>query len=428
MSSLFSNRRKARKVGVEEGDDSPNGSEQGLYTVFDAACANPRRIYGLTLEDSEPVVRRPTSKPKQKSKLRLSFGPGGTSMTDDGGDEGEVITPKKIGARKHVIGKSGLQRTWTPSGSSEHLPIRAGHEEGRPSYNQEYLKELRNSTPSTPKDLGSVQTSEDEKEKQLDIAGKFGEVVRVSEPSMIPSEAEIREKKERRARLAREEDYISLDDGGDEDWPLAQKEEQVETRLVRDDEDFAEGFDEFVEDGKISLGRKAEREQLRRQRAEMKDLIDEAQDSSEADDSEAERRAAYEAAQTRSGMDGLRQARENLPARPKTPPKITPLPRLADNLIRLRSTLSAMENSKVQLVLKMEELRKEKVEISVREVEIQTLLKEAGENYERLRAEAGLRPEDNDTGLPTDMQGHRGLENLGTQPASSAEDEDESMG
>ncbi|PGH03385.1 hypothetical protein GX51_04116 [Blastomyces parvus] len=406
MSSLFANRRKARKVGTDEDDNGQNGNEQ------------------------EPVVRRPNTKPKQKSKLRLSFGPGGTSMADDEETtEGEVITPKRIGARKHIKEKSGLQRTWPPSGSSENIPLRVGLQEDRPTYNTEYLKELRISTPSTPRQSGSIPTSEDEKEKQLDIAAKFGEIVPVSKPSIIPTDAEIREKKERRARLAlqqgqdHEQDFISLDDAGDDDWSLSRKEETVETRLVRDDEDFAEGFDEYVEDGKIAIGRKAEREKQRRERAEMKELIDEAQESSEGDDSEAERKAAYEAAQTRAGMEGLRRTHETLPLRPKTPPKITPLPRLADSLARLRTSLSAMENSKVQLVLRMEELRKEKVEISMREVEIQTLLKEAGENYERLRAEAGLNPGDKGLVPGIDVQGDRGLENLGGRSELPSEDE-----
>ncbi|OJD25482.1 hypothetical protein ACJ73_03146 [Blastomyces percursus] len=406
MSSLFVNRRKARKVGTDEDDNAQNGSEQ------------------------EPVVRRPNTKPTQKSKLRLSFGPGGTSMADDEEmTESEVITPKRIGARKHIKEKSGLQRTWAPSGPSESIPLRVGSEEDRPTYNKEYLKELRNSTPSTPKQSGSTPTSDDEKEKQLDIAAKFGEIVQMSKPSIIPTDAEIREKKERRSRLAMqqvqdyEQDFITLDDAGDDDWSLSRKEEKLETRLVRDDEDFAEGFDEYVEDGKITIGRKAEREKQRRERAEMKELIDEAQESSEADDSEAERRAAYEAAQTRAGMEGLHRTHGSLPLRPKTPPKITSLPRLADSLARLRTSLSAMENSKVQLLLRMEELRKEKVEISTREMEIQTLLKEAGENYERLRAEAGLNPGDNGLISGTDVQGDRGLENLGVRSELPSEDE-----
>ena len=337
-------------------------------------------------------------------------------MTDDGSESNEVITPKRTGLGRQVLEKSALQRSWTPSGSTESLPLRAGQDVDRPSYSQDYLKELRNSTPSTPKQTGSLNTSEDESERGLDIAAKFGEIVQVSGPSAIPSEAEIREKKERRARLAKEQDFISLDTGESDELSLLPKKEKPETRLVRDDEDFAEGFDEFVEDGKISLGKKAEREQRRRQRAEMKELINEAEDSSDEDDSDADRRAAYEDAQTRAGMDGLGHERtQQLPSRPKTPPKITSLPRLASSLERLRLSLSTMEYSKSQLVRRMEELRKEKVDIAVRETEIQRLLKEAGENYAKLRTEAGL-DSGTENGLPGDVvaTNHRGLENLGS--------------
>lgn len=366
------------------------------------------------MKDAEPVIRKPTSKPKQRSKLRLSFDP--TSTADADQDEAVVITPKRgLGARKNVVGKSGPQRAWTAS--SEDIPVRSADDVGRPLYNQEYLKELRDSTPSTPKNASSTQGSDDDGGKDLDIAGKFGELAKVSSiPSVIPSEAEIREKKERRARLAKEEDFISLDvEEEDEDrWTLSKKEERLDTRMVRDDEDFAEGFDEFVQDGRIALGRKAEKEQMRRHRAEMKDLIDEAEDLSEEDDSEAERNAAYEASQTRAAMDGIGKTHKQLPSRPKTPPKITSLPRLANHLIRLRSSLGAMESSKAQLVQRMEDLRKEKEEIRVREEEIQSLLKEAGDNYERLKAEAGL-GQGQVAALPsTDLQNQRGLEDFGT--------------
>lgn len=335
-------------------------------------------------------------------------------MTDDDPEEGGVVTPKRLGARKQGTVKSSLRHSAL---SSEQLPTRPSTEEDRPSYNQEYLQELRNSTPSTPKNV-SIPTSDEEKDKVLDISGKFGDMVQISAQTAIPSEAEIREKKERRARLAHEEEYISLDQDEDEEWTLSRKgEEKVESRLVPDDEDFAEGFDEFVEDGAISLGKRAEREQRRRNRTEMKGLIDEAEGVSEEDDSETERRAAYEAAQTRAGMEGLPKNQSKQPSRPKTPPKITPIPSLASTLARLRLSLHTMENSKLQSVQRLEELRNEKVEISNREEEIQRLLKEAGDNYEKLRAEAGLNLDTPNLLTGPEVQGQRGLESLATATA-----------
>ncbi|KAB8266268.1 nineteen complex-related protein 2-domain-containing protein [Aspergillus pseudonomiae] len=386
MSRSFANRRKPRKIG---GEDEEDGGEQ----------------------DIGPVVKRPvSSKTKIKSKTRLSFNPGETSMAEDGEQESEVVLPNRQGLGRRALENSALQRSLTPSGSGSQLPLRVGPEQDRPSYNNEYLKELRNSTPSTPKN-----TTDDDQEKTIDVAAKFGEVMKVTAPAAIPSEAEIREKKERRARLAKEQqygistekDFISLDDTmEDEEWDSRNaKEDLRDTRLIRDDEDFAEGFDEFVEDGRITLGRKAERERVKKQREEMRELIEDAEGVSDEDDSDLEEKAAYEAAQTKAAMghDG-----KDYTDRPKTPPKMTSLPRLSTCLDRLRTTLAVMEKSKTQMIDRMEELRKEKAEIAVREVEIQALIKEAGDNYEKLKQEAGRTP-----GSDEDSAAERGLESIG---------------
>ncbi|PLB34381.1 uncharacterized protein BDW47DRAFT_120426 [Aspergillus candidus] len=387
MSSKFANRRKPRKVG---GDDEGGEEEQ----------------------DNGPVVKRPTNtKTKQKSKLRLSFGPGGTSMTDDdGAQESEVVMPKRHGLGRMAIEKSAAQRSSTPSGIASPLPMRVGPEQDRPSYSSEHLNELRHSTPSTPK-----PPADDGKERTIDVAAKFGEVMQVSAPSAIPSEAEIREKKSRRARLAKEQEYggtekdfISLDDNvSDEDWdPNNKPEDSKDTRLLRDDEDFAEGFDEFVEDGRISLGKRAEREHKKKQREQMRELIDDAEGLSDEDDTDLEEKAAYEAAQTRAAMG---HGGKDQIERPKTPPRMTSLPQLSHSLDRLRTTLAVMNQSKVQMINRMEDLRKEKADIATREVEIQALIKEAGDNYERLKQEAGAAP-----GPENDASGERGLETIGS--------------
>ena len=156
----------------------------------------------------------------------------------------------------------------------------------------------------------------------------------------------------------------------------------------------------------------------------MKELIEgEEEGSSDVDDSEAERRAAYEASQTRAGMDGLKGRHSQEPCRPKTPPKISPIPRLSSCLTNLRVSLTSMENNKAQLVQRLEQLREEQVEISVREAEIQKLLKEAGDNYEKLRREAAATPGTAQNLLPdADGQTNRGLETLGTaSPAPPSE-------
>lgn len=352
-------------------------------------------------------------------------------MTEDAGDSSEVFTPKKSNLSRKAIEKNALRKSLAASISSEHLPIRSGQSDDRPSYSKDYLEELRSSTPSTPKDPTSLSADEDDTSKALNIAAKFGTEVVRREGGLIPTEAEIKEKKERRARLAKEQDYISLDDGdGSNEITLLPRKKKAETRLVRDDEDIAEGFDEFVEDGRISLGKKAEREQKRRHRAAMQDMINEAEGTSDedSDDSEAERKGAYEAAQTRAGMDGLHKGdNQQRPPRPRTPPKITPLPSLSSCLERFQAALSAVEYSRMQNVKKMEDLQHQKAQIAAREVEIQQLLKDAGATYEKLRAEAGFGA-GLDEGLLMNgkLSDHvvvnRGLESFGDTPIQNAVD------
>ncbi|KAL4977747.1 nineteen complex-related protein 2-domain-containing protein [Aspergillus desertorum] len=390
MDSGFANRRKPRRIGGADGDEDED-------------------------QDSGPIVRRPvSSKAKQKSKARLSFGPGETSMTEGDDGESEVIMPKKHGLGRRVLEKNAFQKSKTLSSSSNTLPLRVGPEQDRPSYNAEYLNELRNLTASTPK-----PSAEAENQNEVDVAAKFGDVMKVTAPSAIPTEAEIREKKARRARLAKEQDshslseqdYVSLEENAGDHWKLDDREDFRDTRLVRDDEDFAEGFDEYVEDGRISLGKKAEREQKRKQREAMRELIEDAEALSDEEDSDLEEKAAYEAAQTRAAMGYGKDPVD----RPKTPPKMTSLPRLSTCLDRLRMKLAVLEKSRTQMINQMEELRKEKADISVREVEIQALIKETGDHYEKIKQEAGVSPGfEVDTPVTTDFENSRGLENIGT--------------
>lgn len=311
-------------------------------------------------------------------------------MTEEDDSESSVVfTPKKSNLSRQAIEKNALRKAIVASRSSEHA---LRQDDDRPRYNADYLNELKSSTPSTPKDLKSRTDIEADVDKALDMASKFGTdlvACNVSN-SIIPTDAEITEKKERRARLAKQE-FIALSDE-DEDNFLS-REKVPETRLVRDDEDFAEGFDEFIEDGRVALGRKAEREQKRKHEAEIRQLIQEAEGSSdESDDSEAERRASYEAAQTRAGMDGLQKDshKHSRERRQRTPPKITPLPSLKSCLERLQVSLKVVQSSRERKIRKMEELQKEKQDIGIREAEIQQLLKEAGEKYKKLHAEAGI--------------------------------------
>jgi hypothetical protein len=250
------------------------------------------------------------------------------------------------------------------------------------------------------------------------------------EPTTVLSATEIAERKQRRARLAQEQDFISLDDGNDDDDFTSRKKTEPESRLVREDEDLGEGFDDFVEDGGLSLGRKAEREANVRRRREMAEQIQMAEGNSddESDDSDAERRAAFEAAQSRSGMDGLAKPAVARPhdASMQVPAKITPLPDLDSCIERLRTTLQGMEASLQSKQARVNELRAEREAIVAREAEVQGLLNEAGNKYKAaVGGRAALLPSVDGNQSPavqiqnagmSELAVDRGLESFGTTP------------
>lgn len=389
---------------------------------------------------NKPTIVRSNSTTRKKKPIssRLSFGPGEIISGDaaEALEDDEAFTPKKVTLGRRVIESNAFRK----SIPHQALPSRpSDDDDNRPTYSKDYLKELKSSTPSAPKDLESMHTNEEE-EQGLDISELEGAMVVDTDekagPSpdvaFIPSEAEIREKKERRARLAQEKDFISLnDDGGDRrELSLLPRKKKVESRLVREDEDLGEGFDEFVDDGRISLGKKQEREAKRRQRKEMADMIQQAEGSSDndSDDSEAERREAYEAAQTRAGMDGLHKPSDDgADTAVQIPSRIAPLPALSECLERLQTTMSTMEQELASRIKKMADLEQEKKDILAREIEVQELLKQAGARYSALKGDSNEPPAG-----PQSLPGAydqplaiaRGLESFGNTPTMRPRVED----
>ncbi|TPX16050.1 uncharacterized protein E0L32_000384 [Thyridium curvatum] len=432
-----------RSINVNDDQDTESG---GTPTPAPSTTKNG--------DDGDgPVVVRPmlgrsgsTKLKKRASSSRLSFGPSAEAPADDGDGGAALSTPKKSSLGQKAVENSAFKK----SISRQRLPIRDADED-RPRYSKEYLDELQSSTPNTPQNLASLRIA-DEDEMDLDPSELEGAMV-VESTELAPAnaagssaphiltEAEIREKKERRARLAREQDYMPLDGSDDEAnrsyISLLPGKKKDETRLVREDEDLGEGFDEFVEDEGLSLGRKAEREARKRRKAEMAELINAAEDGEDqdSDDSEAERRAAYEAAQTRAGMDGLTKAAaqngdgDGLGSTgPVMIPKMKPLPELADCLARMQSIVQGLEDEVTKKRKKMAELEREKQEILDREKEVQDILDKAGQKYQsvmgsadavKLATQSPLRAIP--PGLAGDIPVERGLESLGTTPTKRPE-------
>ncbi|KIW32731.1 uncharacterized protein PV07_04259 [Cladophialophora immunda] len=435
MASLFTARRKPKRIARDEADNQPDDGD----------------------EDTGPVVRRPThSAPRTKSKLRVSFNPG----EEDGPGRGEAATSGAVQQSKSAT-RLGL------SSAAQDIISRREHEDrdgegqnhDRPKYNKAYLDELRNSTPSTPdlssRDSPSRELVEPSTNLELDLESKFGKTAALSSTTSphIPSAAEIKEKKERRARLAKEqaaersEDFIPLE-AYDSDGEFKPRRMQVssylapprekETRLVREDEDIAEGFDDFVEDsGRVTLSKKGLREQSRREKEAIRNLINEAEgaspdnsvdgDGGSASDSDYERRQEYELAQTHHGMDGLSShaTHKRQLNRPRQPRETTPIPKLSVGLTRLRDMVSALEYERAKIAKRKADIEREKTEIKQSQEHIQRSLEEAGQELERVQREHAERVNGAKPGTPTGTDGNpeslhaaptgveRGLESFG---------------
>ncbi|KAF2163918.1 hypothetical protein M409DRAFT_57029 [Zasmidium cellare ATCC 36951] len=431
MKKSSSLRRVPRKIGHDEDEEEASGPQQ----------------------PSESVIKRPTTKPRKSTSLRQSLGP--SAVEDEEDSEAAVITPKKSNVSRIAVQHNASKRS---SLLASQLPTRQYEDdEERPSYSAASLQELKDSTPATPQNVSSAGDTEIEKvssgTQALDISSKFGSsLAHYQQSSAIPSATEIAEKKARRARLAKEqqaEEFISLDpddpDLDDDDDNVMKDEQgrlvlkpkdkygQLESRLVADDEDIMENFDEFTEDGRIALGRKAEAEAARRRKQDMAAQIAEAEGASDAesDDSERERNEAFENAQTKHGTY-VQNATSSDPTdlRPKTPPIITPLPTLDGAIERLRKQLSEMQSSRMQKLQAMEHLQREKIRLAEEEVRIQRALKETAEKFEALRKEKGIDAE-NKKDVPAieappepPLNGDSNASNKDEKPD---EDEDEEM-
>ena len=239
------------------------------------------------------------------------------------------------------------------------------------------------------------------------------------------------------ARETQADEFISLDPDEpgfdeDEDGNVATDESgrlilrpkdkygMAESRLVREDEDIMEGFDEFTGEtgARIHMDestRGGERERRKKEMAAQIAAAEAEEDSEDGgDQSERERNEAFEEAQTRHGnysttADAVARGEED--ARPRTPPKISALPSLDGVIGRLRAQLADMQMTRLQKVGEMAALEREKIRIGEEEVRIQKALKETGEKFEELRREKGIASVGAVTkeGTPALLENGRGL-------------------
>lgn len=428
-------------------------------------------------EDDGPAVVRPavsrsgsTKLKKKASSSRLSFGVTDPADGGEAADTRQPITPKKASSLSQRATENSALRS---SLSSRKLPTRSfGPESEETSYSREYLEELQSSTPNTPQNIASLRIHDDDAGGSGSAAAGSGDAMDLDPSELegavvvpqadlsvstfgtashIPSAVEIREKKERRARLAVEGDAYNEDNDDDEGYiSLATKKKKDDTRLIAEDEDLGEGYDEFVEDARLELGKKGEREAARRHRREMAELINAAEGVSDGEDgdgpgadSDAERTAAYEAAQTRAAMGGHHQhlagdgagGAAGGAAAGLVIPRMRALPELGESLARMRGLVQGMEEQAAAKRKRIEALEKERQEIIAREAEVQEVLNQAGVKYQsamgvkqdsvvdplKLAAESPLRAA---SGAATIPPAERGLESFGTPSRRQEYDED----
>ncbi|RMZ78902.1 hypothetical protein DV738_g3584, partial [Chaetothyriales sp. CBS 135597] len=403
-------------------------------------------------EDSGPVVRRPNTL-KQKSKLRVAFDNADANTDHDannGSSENDSTIVKSISsARPNTALRERLRETSLrdrntgldhESKDDTNDPAH-DHDRSRPSYSKSYLDELRNSTPSTPRDL---ITTTPPSEQQLEVASKFPNSSRaaVSNKIQVLTASEVAAAKARRARLAQEEkaeDFIPLDDNElyDSDGEFKPQRLQVgtynysaaatahgekDTRLVHEDEDIMEGFDAFVDDGpsstriQMDVSKRAERQRRKAQKEAMRAQIDAAEDTDSEgsgatgysyDSDDGERHRAYEEAQFHAGLDGLRQIHEEhsrRSRRPKQPKITTAIEKLAVGLDRLREQVQQIELEKQRLEKRQIDIAREKDELNEQRDHVQKALEESSRELEHVQG-----------GIQDVVPEQRGLESIGTR-------------
>lgn len=228
-----------------------------------------RRSAGMGNDSNVPLAfKKSSSKPKKSSKLRLSLADE-DDIDASGGSQQEVFKPK----RKVVSGirNDSMNRGKVTTSSSE------GGRERKSVYSADYLASLRESTPTTPRDLseheddGPTETTNDLQEEDYRPGTKIS----------VPDEGTIRHLKgEREVRRRAGENYVPLStalSSSHRDTTDGGKRIQTEDAVDDFGGDGTEGLRGF-EDETLPLGTTNLKRAEMRKRSEMEGLIQERQD------------------------------------------------------------------------------------------------------------------------------------------------------
>ncbi|KAL9093731.1 MAG: hypothetical protein Q9159_000032 [Coniocarpon cinnabarinum] len=428
-------KRVPRKVGRDEDED--------------ASTNHPS-----TSQDEFPVVVKRASKPKTSKAARAAVARTVVTTDDDAvaqpSRRSEDDDPFAAVERRRAVNAAQKSRL-----SSDNLPYRSGSQQesdhDAPRYTSDYLAELKAEQLTAPP-VSAQLVPEDElppspppPTDSTDLEGlgvtdinpsyAHASILPTStslitpssqtQTAAIPSAIEIAEKKARRARLAAEEkadEFIKLsdddassssdDDNRNSSLILKAEERKHKDKYGRDesrigqyaldDDNFAEGFDEFVEDPariQTITGTESRRAARAQRRKDIARHIAADSDDNDDDLEEKSRMRAYDAAQLHNATynqrntvnhaehEQKRKDREREAAWRRQCEKryiVRPIPRMADVKRRLREKRETLQKEKEEVVRRIENIRRERQEIESEEGRIQVLLKEAGERLERV--------------------------------------------
>ncbi|KTW30726.1 hypothetical protein T552_00438 [Pneumocystis carinii B80] len=321
---------------------------------------------------------------KESKNLRLSFGLEGRNemnVSEDEQDKGNFVK-KKNHLRQESREEQGIK------GSPLIHKVLESHEKtskATPKYNSDYLSKLRLSTPSTPKEFCNIH-KENVDIDNLHITEKNSQVS--EEIPKILDEGIVKALKERRAEK-REQNrlnnvYIPLED--DEQMILYSKSN--ESRLQREDDIFdndgIEGIREYVDD-KIILSKDLKRAQDKQKYIEMKNSIENIQNSDINEDTSEEESSQWEQTQIRKGVYGSKLINMNLPPSKKHQPIPLEIQTFENSINRLKTILSSMKSEKELMLSQIKTLISEKDDISKKEAIIKESLQKASQEYSNIQ-------------------------------------------
>lgn len=246
---------------------------------------------------------------------------------------------------------------------SDALPTTATSEtlSSRPAYTKEYLTQLRDSTPSTPKDIGRYLSDD-----SLESANSAP--VTTARPAEILDEALVRALKERRRERARGEDYLSLSNENDD------------TKLRRRRDSDEDDYETFVDDP-VRLQKNMELAQKNHKKQQIQEALYYSDSEAMSEISENE----WENQQIAKTQPTLVKSVKRDPY--AMPTEIPPVTTYTVALERLKGQLEGMKLRRLELLGIVGQLDKESEDIREREEAVQESLTKAGKEYDLLREE-----------------------------------------